>query len=41
MDNLIVLQHLDKADLKAQLANSTPAKELNRTGEEIDRMVYK
>ena len=37
--NLIVLQHSDKADLKAQLANSTPAKEFNRAGEEIDRMV--
>jgi hypothetical protein len=37
--NLIVLQHSDKADLKAQLANSTPTKELNRAGEEIQRMV--
>ena len=37
--NLIVLQHSDKANLKAQLANSTPAKEFDRAGEEIDRML--
>ena len=36
--NLIVLQHSDKADLKAQLANSTPNKEIVRSQEELKRM---
>ena len=37
-DNLIVLQHSDKLNLKAQLANSTPNKEANRAIEEIERL---
>ncbi len=36
--NLIILQHSDKADLKAQLANSTPNKEIVRSQEELQRM---
>ena len=36
--NLIVLQHSDKANLKAQLANSTPNKEYDRATEELERM---
>ena len=36
--NLIVLQHSDKADLKAQLANSTPNKEFIRAKQELERM---
>ena len=38
-DNLIVLQHSDKLNLKAQLANSTPNKEANRAIEEIERFL--
>ena len=36
--NLIILQHSDKANLQAQLANSTPNKELIRAHEELERM---
>jgi len=36
--NLIILQHSDKANLKAQLANSTPNKEYDRATEELERM---